>query len=379
MNFSNEEIFSMYGQYDKFVSVDFRPQSESFEKYGSSLIGIFKYSKEERESLTQLLVEAKVPRTDKKILFFPSDLKKLTSNQIEELDKNGFLCSDIVSISSLMTENSNRYSTKGKKDIPNTFEIQIDSNSWQDLNGILYGFLNSRYSKNKNLSPQELNQYFGLRTYFNDKTTENDYISFVFEEDGLTIKKKIRFYELKAKFLDAKITDNEMLEYVIQVSDEIKEKDRIIETEIQNPNEKITELEKKYGDKIENLEKICLTFKEQVLLYGEKLVYLDFERFVHIFARHVSETQVSDKYTGKTVFQYKFDDILSLMSTVLEFASSEIQQHFKDNPEANFIRRGLRSIYYDGHYYRIDIDNTGRLLTFHPYNNNEEKDIDNEK
>lgn len=35
---------------------------------------------------------------------------------------------------------------------------------------------------------------------------------------------------------------------------------------------------------------------------------------------------------------------------------------------------GTRSIYYDGIYYRIEIEPTGRLITFHPYNNNEKPD-----
>ena len=51
MNFSNEEIFSMYGQYDKFVRVEFCPDSESSEKYGASLMGTFKYTQPERDSL----------------------------------------------------------------------------------------------------------------------------------------------------------------------------------------------------------------------------------------------------------------------------------------------------------------------------------------
>jgi hypothetical protein len=44
MNFSNEEIYSMYGQYDKFVRIEFRPNSEAYEKYGASLMGNFKYT-----------------------------------------------------------------------------------------------------------------------------------------------------------------------------------------------------------------------------------------------------------------------------------------------------------------------------------------------
>ncbi len=377
MNFSNEEIYSMYGQYDKFVCVDFRTDSESYEKYGASLMGNFKYIQQERDSLIEILAQEEIPRTEKKILFSPSELENLTVAQIEDLDKNGFLCSDIDAVSCRNSPNTNRYTTKGIKDIPNTLDIEIDSRDWQDFKRISYGFLESRYSKDKKLSPRELDEYFGLRKYYNDNTSDAEFKTAVFEADGTKIKAGIRLYELKAKLSDAQISDDEMLEYITLIYDELKEKNRIIKAELLKTNQKLSELAAKYGDEIKNLEKICLTFNEQVLSFGEKLVYLDFERFIHIYARHVTETLISDKYTGKTVFQYKFDDIMRLISTVITSASNDIEQHFKDNPEGKYVRRGSRSIYYDGHYYRVEIEKNGRLLTFHPYNNNEEKENDN--
>jgi hypothetical protein len=311
-------------------------------------------------------------------LFIPSELENLTAKQIEDLDRDGILCSDITAISASNLPKSNRYTTKGKKDIPDTINIEIDSSDWQDLNRITYGFLKSRYSKGKSLSPNEFNEYLGLRTYYKDNLTDDDYKSHAFELNEKTLKKEVRFHELKFKFVDMQINEDEMLEYVILKSAELKEKDKLIKDELLRTNQKLSELEDKYGDKIENLEKICLSFDERVLLFGDKLIYLDFERFIHIYPRHVTETLISDKYSGKTVFQYKFDDIMRLISSVLDSGHNEIQDHFKTNPEKQFIRMGARSIYFDGHYYRVDIDENGRLMTFHPYNNTEEKDNDNE-
>ncbi|OFX44751.1 MAG: hypothetical protein A2X13_06315 [Bacteroidetes bacterium GWC2_33_15] len=378
MNFSNEELFSMYGQNDKFVRLEFHHESESFDKFGVSLMGTFKYIQAERDSLLQILSQEQIPRTEKKVLFIPSELENLTKTQIEDLDRNGILCSDINVVYASNLPSSNRYSIKDKKDIPNTINIEIDGRDWQDLNQITYGFLKSRYSKDKNLSPSELNQYFGLRTYYKDNITDVEYISCVFDLQG-KLKNEIRLQELKAKFFDAQISEDEMLDFIILISEELKKHDKIIKAEIQKTNQKLSDLAEKYGDKIENLEKICSNYEERVVLFGDKLVYLDFERFVHIYARHVSETLISDKYIGKTVFQYKFDDIMRLISLVLGSASNDIQQHFKENPDKQYRRMGTRSVYFDGHYYRIEIDEKGRLITFHPYNNNEEKENDEEK
>ena len=55
MNFSYEELYSMYGQYDAFIALDFHQGSEAYNKFGQSLMGTFKYTLEQREELEQLL------------------------------------------------------------------------------------------------------------------------------------------------------------------------------------------------------------------------------------------------------------------------------------------------------------------------------------
>ncbi|MBU2061119.1 MAG: hypothetical protein KKH44_04625, partial [Bacteroidetes bacterium] len=142
---------------------------------------------------------------------------------------------------------------------------------------------------------------------------------------------------------------------------------------------RLKQLSQEYGDQIERLKDICHKYDERVVLFGEKLIYLNFERFLHIYIRHVTETQIGDRFKGKTVFQYKFDDIIRIISLIMDVASKDIQDHFKNQPESNYRRMGKRSIYFDGHYYRIEISSNGSLLTFHPYNNNEEKEADNEE
>ncbi len=48
---TNEEIYAMYGQYDAFVSLDFHIGSEAYNKYEKTLMGVFKYTLEQREEL----------------------------------------------------------------------------------------------------------------------------------------------------------------------------------------------------------------------------------------------------------------------------------------------------------------------------------------
>ena len=109
MNFSYEEIYSMYGQYDTFVSLDFHQGSEAYNKFGQSLMGTFKYTLEQRKELEQLLKLKHIPRSSKRILFSPSILHNLSEEQKVFLDKDGILNDDIACVSSVSRPRKNAY------------------------------------------------------------------------------------------------------------------------------------------------------------------------------------------------------------------------------------------------------------------------------
>jgi hypothetical protein len=71
-----------------------------------------------------------------------------------------------------------------------------------------------------------------------------------------------------------------------------------------------------------------------------------------------------------------FMHLTRLIKLVVESEAKAIQEHFKQYPDKDFKRIGRRAIYFDGHYYRVDIDKEGKLVAFHPYNNNDDIDRD---
>jgi hypothetical protein len=85
--------------------------------------------------------------------------------------------------------------------------------------------------------------------------------------------------------------------------------------------------------------------------------------------------QGARKDNEKTFFQYGVDDVLDLLKFNIEGMKEEIDQHFASTPEVPFMRKGRRSNYQDGHYYRIDIDTDGRIMGFHPYNYTGNQDV----
>ena len=368
MNFSCEEIFSMYGQFDKFVSIEFTYNSEEYRKFGFRLMGTFLFTLEERVELEKLLQNNDIPRTDRKIKFKPSRIAELTDDQKTDLDKNGILASSIDAISTLNTPKFNRFLESGTKEIQNTVNIKAPSfNGWKGLNQFRFGFLHSRHSKGQAFSPRETIQYWAFRIHYNHSLEEQDYKNYLeFANDEL--RQQVRLEELRLKYQELTINEEEIKEFVKLVIDEIQYKNQIIDAEINRSTERISTVAENYGEELESLKKICKEYDERVIAFGEKIIFLEFERFVHIYARHVAETQIGERFAIKSVFQYKFEDIIRVIKLVIESINKEIQAHFKATPEAPFRRMGKRSVYFDGHYYRIEIEPTGSLKDFHPYN-----------
>jgi hypothetical protein len=82
-------------------------------------------------------------------------------------------------------------------------------------------------------------------------------------------------------------------------------------------------------------------------------------------------------FKNKTVFQYDFKNVRNVITRVIESVSKEIEDEFTANPTKKFGRQGTRAVYYNGNYYRVEIEPSGRLLTFHPYNDDKERENDN--
>jgi hypothetical protein len=370
MNFSYEEIYSLYGQYDTFVTLEFHHNSEPFRMFKPTLMGTFKYTLDDREKLQAIIASDNIPRTNQPIKFVPSSLENLTNEQVEILDKKGIQNANIACISSFNWPRENRFIINGKKDIPNTLEIKFDSSDWDSAIYKL-GFYNSRLLSGHKLIPEEEFEYFGLQLFYNPDQFNGELKKKLIDESTSKIKEPIRYYQLMTKFLKSDLTKGEDAEFKEITSRRTKIKLDILVEEIKSSTEKLKDIAVKHKDTLYTLINICSQFEDNVLLPYDIPIWWDFERFLHIYIRHVKETKVGERFTEKTIFQYKFRDIKRIVKTVIERVYDEIIQHFKEKPLKNFRRMGTRSIYYDGTYYRIEIEPNGRLITFHPYNDNE--------
>ena len=96
-------------------------------------------------------------------------------------------------------------------------------------------------------------------------------------------------------------------------------------------------------------------------------IYLDLEMLLHIYIRHTKETFLNkSNYKGRTLFQYKLEDIKTLLKCVLQVVEEEIKEHFvyiaSGMVDKNFHRK---KIFYNDDCYQLRIRVDGRIMQFH--------------
>lgn len=375
MSYSNKSIYEQYGQFDNFLIVEFYFGSEEYVLYGNEIMGTFIYSQDERNELEKLKKEEAILDDERNVKICPSKVENFNKEELFKLEKEGFSTKSIRNIFSLDFRKVNRFAESGKKKLPRHMKIKAPTiNSGVEHNKLLFGWLSSMYEKGEIFTPKKEIEYWAVRKHFNIQLDKEDYLEILKRNNDF--KNKVRYKELELKIHELSITENEIKEYTKFLKEDRTYKKCIIDLEIQRSSEKIESVSKHYRAELDELRKCCYNFDEEILSFGKIPIYLTFERFVHIYARHVSETQIGERFRiqqNKTVFSYKFDDIRSLIKMIINDSSDEIQKHFKEYPEKDFLRLNKSPIYFDGHYYRVVIDQNGSLRDFHPLNENIEK------
>ncbi|MFY9311393.1 MAG: hypothetical protein WAQ28_20270 [Bacteroidia bacterium] len=376
MNFSYEELYFMYGQYDRFVQLSFHRDSEADKNVAIEyFMGSFKYSHEEIKALEELRGKENIPRTEKRVRFVPSELHEISADQQTFLDRDGILCSDICLVSARNFPKENRYTVKGVKEIPYTITVNVD---FSDVNTdmLTLGLYKSRLKSGHVLRDFEWEEFYGLKYYYEKESIEAEKRIYS-DGDGKILKEGIRYHFLMAKYLNDATTEEEMKDLINLGKAKNSLKVNLLIEELKKGSEKIKEIAKVYQDKIGLIYSILFRFEDEVLVPFKFSIWWDSERFLHIYLRHVNETQLGERFEGKSVFQYKFKEIKRLISIVIERAYDEIVQHFQEKPDKMFVRMGDRAINYDGNFYRVEIEPSGRLREFHPYLTREEQNKDN--
>jgi len=207
--FSIEELFSMVGQYDKFVGIDFHLNSESTKKFGNNIMGVLIYNRREREDLNKVLNSDNITRTNGYVRIKPSELTKLSAEQRDELIKTGFLSGDVFEINHTGIYYHESFIDKDTKAIPGTVNIEFDPTGLNPELMSLY-LLERRITEAiKPLIKSEWDDYFALKILYKiSEITETQWKENIYEANSKIIKEGIRYKVYESKlFRGIKLMD----------------------------------------------------------------------------------------------------------------------------------------------------------------------------
>lgn len=368
--FSVEEIYGMYGQYDnKYISIEFHKFSESAVKFGRNISGIVYYYKREREELEKVISNGNVPRTNGMIKIDCSNDENLSKEQKVDLIQNGFKSGDIYEILAVNLPSIKSFNKTGIKEIPNTINIYFDPTGF-DPNRAFLRLYSQRIKNGSILIDEEWAKFCGLSLYLNPSSENFDLIQQQgFNEAG---KKKplVRFYELEAKLRATDISAEEILEFNDFLIQRREIRTDIIKKEIKrSTNKKLQQFEEEYPEIYLEIQKSIVQFETESLEYYDMItpIYWDYEGFLHIYLRHCDELSIEGHFENKTKFQYSQNDIKRILKIAIEKLKPQINERLKNGKE--FRIYDDRTLYFNGNHYALHILSNGRVAAFHPMEN----------
>lgn len=368
--FSVEELYAVYGQYDrKYISIEFHKFSESASKFDRNIAGVLTYYKKEREALEDAISKENVPRTNGLVKIDCSKHEKLSDEQKKELIENGFVSGDIYEVLASDFPVAKSYNQTGVKEIPNTITVNVDPSDFDPNRAYLW--LHGQRIKNGDfLIEEEIEKFCGLSLYLNPGSENYDYIKENgFDENGQRLP-KVRFFELEAKLYATDITKEELLEFNEFLQARKVERIEAIKKEIKrSTNKRLEQFEEEYPDIYAELQKSRVKFETESLEYHEVVtpIYWDYEGFLHIYLRHCDELAIEGHFENKTKFQYTQKDIKRILKIAIEDLKPKINEKLKEGKD--FRIYGDRSLYFNGNHYSLHILADGRVAAFHPIEN----------
>ena len=368
--FSVEELYAMYGQYDrKYISIEFHKFSESAAKFGRNIGGVLTYHKKEREELEDAISKENVPRTNGLVKIDCSKHEKLSDEQKKELIENGFVSGDIYEVLASNLPVAKSYNQTGIKEIPNTITVNVDPTDF-DPNRAYLWLYGQRIKNGDILIEEEIAKFCGLSLYLKPGSENYDYVKENgFDENGQKLP-KVRFFELEAKLYATDITKEEILEFNEFLQARKVERIEAIKKEIKrSTNKRLEQFEEEYPDIYAELQKSRVQFETESLEYHEVVtpIYWDYEGFLHIYLRHCDELAIEGHFENKTKFQYTQKDIKRILKIAIEDLKPKINEKLKEGKD--FRIYGDRSLYFNGNHYSLHILADGRVAAFHPMEN----------
>lgn len=364
MEYTIEYIYKTYGQFDSFVTVLFKPGSTSAEKFSHSLIGTFIFNHNERQKLENSSLEHDGDNYNRYIKFSPSGIETLESELRVELDKIGLFVEDIEEIFSLMPNKTNQFTSKVEKETPKNV-IYIGDYSNVDIHSLEYTLLEKR-KKTTGIIEEEACRIKALQMHYNSESFFEEMINWQPISNRSLIADRILYHYYEIKLAYAPLSKEEKEDYSRIRKEQFEKNWLICMKELERKVGNTKNFLRKNPDLFKRLFNICREFHDEIIDAYPFPIWWDIERFIHIYLGHVKEYSPVPN-NSKTLIQYGLKETKRVICFVISQVEKEMIQHFKQSSK-DFFRTGDRAVYWNGNYYYLVIESSGRLKAFFPLN-----------
>jgi hypothetical protein len=363
--FHAKDIYEFVGKEQYSTTFTFKIGSDAFVEYGPNVTGYACY-----DPKTKALLESDcnvAGLQDINRLTIDVALDGLSVTQKHQLRYIGVPITDVESISYLRYKQKVEVHPTGEKKIPNIIEIRADL-SEINHDALLSNYLTSKLNRGVRLIDFEREQLAGLLLASDDFKIDVRILDALgFTEEQAKENHAIWRHAYKSLERQGRITPDR--------EDAYKEM-KLLES-LERLNALIAELSKSDGlnlissNENEAFRKIgeqAMGFTPSILMHGKQQVYWDLKSYLHIALRHIKDFQLG-KFKEKTPFVYKSSDLSSLIEKVLKCVEEDLRTYLAENPTKAFKRHGKMAIEFNGDYYNISIEPSGRIEQFHMLGN----------
>lgn len=357
-----QELYQLIGKNQFVTTFELKIDSEAYNEYGCSVLGVIHYDKKELNELENACNSGMLV-TNNKVRIDTPPSEKMDINKKKRLKYQGVDIQDIERISYFpFSREIEKYDT-GEKKIPNIIEIEAD------LDGIDADVLNQNYlvmkhNRGTKLIQYEKEQLVGITLAFNNGSIDSRILNeFGFTEENIKSNYNIWVNYYKVKENRKQLTEADQKNYSEINNILFLEKFTKVIKELN-----IADISKSSSETIapvlNEIVTVVKDFSPSILLHGENQVYWDVDSYIHITLRHLKDFQLGS-FKTKTHFSYKAKDLESLIKQVLGTISTEIEHYFHLNEIRDFTRHGKMAIVYNGDHYHTRINRQGKLIQFH--------------
>ena len=361
--FTIEQIYSLVGRCDNTTSIVFRKGSNEEELYGNSLVGVFTFTKNERDNL-ELRISNSGDESYGKVKFCCYS-PELSESQTNTLKDQGIDTRNIVSVSWVpCTRTENIYPSRQKRSLT---PIKIANPIISKDNKMIWAYelLKRLVQEGTGLCPEERNRLLAYKTILDQDKLTDDEKSMIYDEKG-NINEDIAFEYLRQKFSTFSITRKEMKQFGTILANRYHFRALILNDELTKTNISYEELRRDNATIAEYLMTKVQSFnQERYNTKGKYPLYLDVKGYAHILLRHVEEARFENKFGRKTRFQYDEDDLEVVMHGVLSVINVDYQKFKENHPNDSFVKKDDDSYYYNGDYYAIIVNPDGSIASFY--------------